>query len=124
MKRVLALHERYHRSSKPKARAARRDRGVERDRQPERDTEAAFGRKRAAAVNAMVTASPSKRARLLAEGAPVLAALAQEVAQASGVDHVDAAATVVSAVAKRETKARARYVGGARAAAKARSARE
>ena len=124
LKRVLSLHERYHSSSKPKARAARRDRGVGRDRQPERDTEAAFGRKRAAAVHAMVTASPSKRARLLAEGAPVLAALAQEAAQASGVDRVGAPATVVSAVAKRETKARARYVGGARAAAKARSARQ
>ena len=46
------------------------------------------------------------------------------MAQASGADPVGTAATVVASVAKREGKARERYLGGAKAAAKARSTRE
>ena len=75
-------------------------------------------------IDAVVAASPSKRARILAEAAPDLAALARETAQGSGEDGVNAAATVVTSVAKREGKARERYLGGAKAAAKARSTRE
>ena len=45
-------------------------------------------------------------------------------AQWNGADPVSAAATVVASVAKREGKARERYLGGAKAAAKARSKRE
>ena len=124
-KRVLALHQRYQGNSRVgRQQATRRDQGVQRDRRPGRDTEAAFGRKRAAAVDAMVAASPRKRQRLLAEGAPALAALAQETAQRSSEARVDAAATVVASVAKRSATFRERYVGGAKAAAKARSVRE
>ena len=62
--------------------------------------------------------------RIIAEAAPDLAALARGTAQGSGDDPFIAAATVVDAVAKREGKARERYLGGAKAAAKARSTRE
>ena len=124
-KRVLLLHERFQGPTGERSRkAARRDKGIEREFRPDRDTEAAFGRKRAAAIDAIVAASPSKRRRILADGAPVLAALARETAQGSGEDRVNAAATVVASVAKREGKARERYLGGAKAAATARSARE
>ena len=69
----------------------------------------------------MVAASPSKRTRILAEAAPDLVALAAlGAAQGSGAG---AAARIVASVAKREGKARERYLGGAKAAAKARSAR-
>ena len=104
--------------------AARRDKGIVRERRPDRDTEAAFGRRRAAAVDAIVTASPSKRRRILVGCAPALAALARETAQEGDADRVCAAATVVASVAKREGKARERYLGGAKAAASARSTRE
>ena len=107
-------------------RAERRDKGSTREPPPRpgRRTEVDFGRKRAAAVDVMVAASPSKRARLLRERAPDLAAVAQEVAQASRADPVEPAAAVVAAVAKREVKIRQRNLGGARAAAEARSLRE
>ena len=72
----------------------------------------------------MVAASPSKRPRILAEAAPDLAALSLEATQGSGADPVGAAATVVASVAERAGKARERYLGGAKAAAKARSTRE
>jgi len=75
-------------------------------------------------INAIVAASPSKRRRILAEAAPDLAALALGAAQGSGEDPVNAAATVVASVASREGKARERYLGGAKAAATARSKRE
>ena len=124
-KRVLRLHERVQGpTGERKPKASRRDKGIEREFRPDRDTEAAFGRKRAAAIDAIVAASPSKRRRILADGAPVLAALARETAQGSGEDRVNAAATVVASVAKREGKARERYLGGAKAAATARNARE
>ena len=123
--RVLRLHERVQGpTGERRPKAARRDKGIERELRPDGDTEAAFGRKRAAAIDAIVAASPSKRRRILADGAPVLAALARETAQGRGEDRVIAAATVSAAVAKREGKARERYLGGAKAAAKARSARE
>ena len=124
-KRVLALHERVAGPTRKRRRlAARRDKGIERESRPDRDTEAAFGRKRAAAIDAVVAASPSQRRRILADGAPDLAALARETAQGSGEDRVNAGATVVASVAKRQGKARERYLGGAKAAATARSARE
>ena len=70
-----------------------------------------------------MAASPSKRRRILVGSAPVLAALARETARGSGADGVNAAATVVASVAKREGKARERYLGGAKAAAAARGVR-
>ena len=120
---VLRLHESLHaRTAERRPRGERRDKGIARELRP--DTEAGFGRKRAAAIDAIVAASPSQRARILAGAAPDLAPLAREAAQASGADPVGAAATVVASVAKREGKARERYLGGAKAAAKARSTRE
>ena len=124
-RQVLKLHERLQgKIATTLRRAERRDKGTTREARPGRRTEVGFGRKRAAAVDAMVAASPSKRARLLAEAGPDLAAVAQEAAQASAADPVRPAATVVAAVAKREAKVRERNLAGAKAAAKARSARE
>ena len=98
--------------------------GVAKERPPGRRTEAGFGQKRAAAINSMMQASPSKRRRLLAEAAPDLAPVAREAAQENVADPVGAAAAVVASVAKREVKVRERNLAGAKAAAKARSARE
>jgi hypothetical protein len=120
---VLQLHERFH-GKVGARRAERRDKGIAKEPQPGRRTEAGFGRERAAAIDAMVAVSPSKRARFLAETAPDLAKVAREAAQASGADPVGAVATVVASVARRESKVRERNLGGAKAAAKARSARE
>ena len=122
-RRVLELHERFH-ARMAERRAQRRDKGIAREPRPDHQTEAGFCRKRAAAIDAMVAASPSKRPRILAEAAPDLAALALRAAKRSAADAVDAAATVVAAVAKREGKARERYLGGAKAAAKARMTRD
>ena len=123
--RVLRLYARIRGPmAKSRQKAERRDKGMAREFLPDRETEAGFGRKRAAAVDALVAASPSKRRRIIAEAAPDLAALARGTAQGSGDDPFIAAATVVDAVAKREGKARERYLGGAKAAAKARSTRE
>ena len=71
-----------------------------------------------------MAASPSKRRRILAEGAPDLASLALETAQGCVEDAVNAAETVVASVARRQGKARERYLGGAKAAATARRTRE
>ena len=122
-RRVLQLHE-HNRARIAPRRADRRDKGIAREPQADHRTEAGFGRKRAAAIDAMVAASPSTRPRIIAEAAPDLAALALGAAQGSGADPVGATATVVASVAKRAGKARERYLGGAKAAAKARSARE
>ena len=119
-RRVLLLHERLHASTRA-PRAERRDKGITRESRPDSRTEADFGRKRAAAIDAIMATSPSKRPRILAEAAPDFAALAQGAAAAATVG---AAATVVADVAKREAKARERYLGGAKAAAKARCAQE
>ena len=119
---VLQLHERL--GHTVRTRAERRDKGIAREPRPDRRTEAGFGRKRAAAIDAVMAASPSKRPRILAEAAPELAALALGAAQGSGADPVGAAATVVASVAERADKARERYLEGAKAAAKARSKRE
>ena len=122
--RVLQLHERFQaRIAEKRPRAERRDKGIARGPRPDSRAEADFGRKRAAAIDTIVATAPSKRPRILAEAAPDLAALARGVAQGSE-EPVHPAATVVASVAKREGKARERYLGGAKAAAKARSARE
>ena len=122
-KHVLQLHERFQATGATrKSHGDRRDKGITRKPGPDRPTEAGFGRKRAAAIDAIVAASPSKRKRILAEAAPDLVALAAlGAAQGSGAG---AAPRIVASVAKREGKARERYLGGAKAAAKARSARE
>ena len=124
--RVLQLHERRFqaRIAAKKPRAERRDKGIARGPRPDSRAEADFGRKRAAAIDAIVATAPSKRPRILAEAAPDLAALARGAAQGSDEEPVHPAATVVTSVAKREAKARERYLRGAKAAATARSARE
>ena len=121
-RRVLLLHERLHASKAERIpRVERRDKGITREPRPDSRTEAGFGRKRAAAIDAIMATSPSKRPRILAEAAPDFAALAQGAAAAATVGP---AATVVANVAKREAQARERYLGGAKAAAKARCALE
>ncbi len=94
--------------------AERRGKGIVREPR----TEAAFGHTGSAAIDAEAVASPSKRARVPTEAAP------DSVCAARASDPVCAAATVVASVAKREAKARERNLGGAKAAAKARSNRE
>ena len=124
--RVAKLHdERFQaRIAEKRPRAERRDKGFARGPRPDSRAEADFGRKRAAAIDTIVATAPSKRPRILAEAAPDLAALARGAAQGSEEEPVQPAATVVASVAKREGKARERYLGGAKAAAKARSTRE
>ena len=110
-RRFLQLHERLQgrqNQALRRPRAERRDKGMPRTPRPDRRTEADFGRKRAAAIDAVVAASPSKRARLLAEAAPDLAAVAREAAQASAAHPVGAAANVVDSVARRERQVRER----------------
>ena len=109
-RRVFQLHERYQAKMR-RPRAERRDKGIAREPRPDRRTEAGFGRKRAAAIDAMVAASPSKRPRILAETDPDIVALALGAAQWSGADPVGAAATVVAKVAKREDRQRTRHLG-------------
>ncbi len=59
---VLQPHERLQARATRPPRAARRDKAIAREPR----TEAAFGHKRSAAIDAVAAASPSKRARVLA----------------------------------------------------------
>ena len=107
--------------------AQRRDAGVPRNMESSTqapDTEAAFGRKRAAAMAEVEAASPSKRARMLSKAPLGLARVAQEAAQASKHTPAAASASVVATVAKRDAAAEGRNLRGAAAAAKARATRE
>jgi hypothetical protein len=88
---ILNLHEQLHGPKKQSTagpRAERRDAEVRRTRVSDRpgpETEAAFGRKREAAVSAVVAATPSKRAHMLSHAPLGLAQVAQEVAAFCGV---------------------------------------
>ena len=115
---VEKLHETLHGEQRLGAgkRAQRRDAGVSRAADSARDTEAAFARKRAAAISAVVTASPTKRARLLQDA---------DVSWAqSSTDDFAPAPALRERVAKRVAGEQDRFSDSAGAAAKARAKRE
>ena len=125
---VLKLHEKLsgkmHRRIR---RIPRRDAGVPREPASGRlgpETEAAFGRKRAAAVADVVEASPSKRTRMLDNAPPGLASVAQEAGEEAKHNPPAASADVVSRVAKRAKGFDEQHLRGASAAAKGRAKRE
>ncbi len=88
------------------------------------ETEAAFGRRREAAIADVAVASPSKRARMIRNAPLGLSRVAQEAAEESVNKPAVAADAVVKAVAKRAGPAKERDLRGAAAAAKARGQRE
>ncbi len=121
---VLKLHEKLHATGPTRIRRAeRRDAGAK--RQPASgevgpDTEAAFGRKREAAVADVAAASPSKGARMISS-APLGLSWATEERVHNPASASDA---VVARVAKRDVPSEARHMRGAEAAAKAREPSE
>ncbi len=126
--RVLKLHEKLHGKGRTRIRRAeRRDAGAK--RQPASgglgpETEAAFGRKREAAIADVAAASPSKRARMISNAPLGLSRVAQEATEESVQHPSSASDAVVARVAKRDAPARARHTRGVEAAAKARTKRE
>ena len=110
IQQVLKLHERLHVPGKTRLRQAeRRDAGISREPVSSNaaggpETEAAFGRKRAAAIAELMAAPPAKRAQMIREAPLGLAPLAQEVVTESAKNPAPAAsAKVVERVAKRKT---------------------
>jgi len=128
LQHVLKLHTKLHGNAPTRMRhAERRDAGV--PRKPASgglgpETEAAFGRKREAAIADVVAASPSKRARMIRDAPRGLSRVAQEAAEESVQMPAAASASVVGQVAKRGGAAKERHLRGAEAAAKARAKRE
>ena len=88
------------------------------------NTEAAFGRKREAAIAEVVAESPSKRAHRIDQARPGLAMIAREAAEAIAIHPAAASAIVIERVAKRAVPIRERDMRGALAAAKGRAKRE
>ncbi len=125
---VLKLHEKLHGNGPTRIRRAeRRDAGAKRQPASGRlgpETEAAFGRKREAAVADVAAASPSKRARMISNAPLGLSQVAQEATEESLENPASASDAVVARVAKRDGPAKARHMRGAEAAAKARAKRE
>ena len=125
---IAKLHLKIHGKAKQRIRhQERRDAGISRgpasgNLGPE--TEAAFGRKRAAAITDAVEASPSKRARMIRNAHIGLSQVAQEAAEESLQNPVAASAAAVSRVAKRAVSAKDCNLRGAQAAADARAKRE
>ena len=125
---VLKLHTKLHvgvRSTRVRT-VQRRDAGVKRVPVPGRsvtgpETEAAFGRKRAAAVDVAEIASADKRARMVGNAPAGLRLVVEGVASAKPPA---ASAQVVKAVAKRVGPTTERYFRGADAALRARTARD
>ncbi len=125
---VLKLHEKLHATGPRRIRRAeRRDAGAKRQPASGRagpETEAAFGRKREAAVADVAAASPSKRARMISNAPPGLSHVAQEATDESLQNPASASDAVVARVAKRDVPTEARHMRGAEAAAKARAKRD
>ena len=121
---VVALHDRLQggpRTTRIRAKE-RRDKGVpgapKEGQGPE--TEAAFGRKRSAAISNVMAASPGKRRKMLESASPGLAAVVRET-EGPGVT---ASEPVVARVAKRDRAFKEDHLRGAVAAAKGRAKRE
>ena len=125
---VLKLHEKLHGNGPTRIRRVeRRDAGASREPASGRlgpETEAAFGRKREAAIADAAAASLSKRARMIRNAPLGLSRVAQEAAEESVQNPAAASAAVVAKVAKRHGAAKERNLRGAEAAAKARAQRE
>ena len=126
--RVTRLHQKLHGHVATRVRRApRRDAGVPKNiasGTPILDTEAAFGRKRAAAIADAEAASPRKRARLIRNAPLGLTKVAREAAEESAKTPAVASASVFAAVAKRDKPVKERNLRGIEAAAKARAQRE
>jgi len=125
---ILKLHARLHRVGPTRIRLAkRRDAGVPRGPalgRPGPQTEAEFGRKRAAAITAIVSTSPTKRARMASAAPFGLSEVVRQAAEDSVRSPAVPSAGIVEKVAKREGNAKERHLKGAEAAAKARAQRE
>ena len=125
---VLKLHGKLHGTCGKRRRLTeRRDVGISRTAASASTgpvTEAAFGRKREAAIAEVVAESPSKRARRIAEAPIGLARVARETAQETAQHPTAASAVVVQKVAKRVLPIKERDLRGALAAAKGRAQRE
>ena len=126
--RVLKVHRILHGSGGKRRRLTqRRDAGVPRTAASASTgptTEAAFGRKRAAAIAEVVAESPSKRARRIDEAPPGLASIARETAEEIAQRPTAASAVVIEKVAQRAAPMKERFLRGAVAAAKGRAKRE
>ncbi len=120
---VLKLHEKLHPTGPTRIRRAeRRDAGTKRQPASGRlgpETEAAFGRKREAAIADVAVASPSKGARMISNAPPGLSWATEE----SVHNPASASDAVVARVATRDGPAMARHMRGAEAASKARATR-
>ena len=118
---VLKLHEKLLGTRPVRIRRdKRRDAGCKRELASGRfgpETEAAFGRKRAAAIASVVSAPPSKRARMISNAPLGLSQVAREAAQESAQNPAAVSAAFVAKVAKLSLR-------GAVTAAKARAKRE
>ena len=117
----------YGRQKQRVNREERRDAGVKKELVSGRlgpETEAAFGRKREAAVADVAAASQDKRARMLCNAPLGLLRVAQEAAAESAANPAAASASTVARVAKRAVPVKDQNLRGAEAAAKARAKRE
>ena len=125
---VLKLHAKLHGNGQTRMRRAeRRDAGTTREPVSGRlgpETEAAFGRKREAAVADVAASSPSKRAHMIRNAPLGLSRVAQEAAEENVLNPATASVAVVARVAKRDGPTKERNLRGAQAAAKARAKRE
>ena len=130
LQQILKLHEQLHGTGKTRVRRSeRRDCGVPRQNTQASaglaTTESAFGRKREAAIASVVTASSSKRQRVIRDAPLGLAQIAQEAGDESAQKNLPtASAAVVMQVAKRDGAAKEKNLRGAVAAEKARDKRE
>ena len=99
---VLKLHAKLHGDGKPRIRQAqRRDAGILRGAASAtlgHETEAAFGRKREAAIAAVTAASSSKRARMIAEAPLGLSQIVRDVAEESAQNPAAAPHDIVEKV--------------------------
>ena len=122
---VVTIHDRLQGGTRRTRirKAERRDAGVPGATKKEGqgpETEAAFGRKRVAAISDVMAASPAKRQRMLESASPGLAAVVRET-KGPGVT---ASEPVVARVAKRDKAFKEGHLRGSAAAAKARAKRE
>ena len=128
LQRILKMHETLHGKAVTRIRRAeRRDTGISREGAPARlgpETDAAFGRKRQAAIAEVMSASPGKRARMVGNAPLGLSRVAREAAEESERNPAVASAFVVAKVAKLVGPAKERDLRGAAVAAKARARRD
>ena len=124
---ILKLHQKLHGSAAPRKRLAeRRDKGVPRGPAQAGTgpvTEAEFGRKRQAAIAEVLSASPSKRARRIADAPLGLAQVAKEAAEETARNPPVASEKVAKKAQDKAGKQEDRDLHGAKAAADARAKR-